>query len=377
MTVKKAKNGTWTIDISDGFHPVTQKRIRIIRKGFKTKKEALDVEQHIRVVELREKRFDFLVTTDMLFNILEEEDRQNNRKISYISTQKNNYERHIKPYFKDTNLNKLSYEHIFEFREHLKTKFKKQNSNSTLSPNTVNKIMILLKKIFDTGVRKSLIDKNPVDNLRKLPISKPTINFWSVEEFNEFRKLITKDEISYDLFFTIAFFTGMRMGEILALNWYDINLITSTIHVTKTAYFVNNENHINSTKTRAGTRLITINNKLTVMLTDWKEKQVDLLKEFTTDTDSLQIIQSTPIAITKNMVDKKFKQVLSRNKNLKKIRIHDLRHSHASLLINQGEDYLVVKERLGHASITTTIDTYSHLYPSKQKNLANKLDDIF
>lgn len=377
MTVKKAKNGTWTVDISDGFHPVTQKRIRIIRKGFKTKKEALDIEQHIRVVELREKRFDFLVTTDMLFNILEEEDRQNNRKISYISTQRNNYERHIKPYFKDTNLNKLSYEHIFEFREHLKTKSKKQNSNSTLSPNTVNKIMILLKKIFDTGVRKSLIDKNPVNNLRKLPISKPTINFWSVEEFNEFRKLITKDEISYDLFFTIAFFTGMRMGEILALNWYDINLITSTIHVTKTAYFVNNENHINSTKTRAGTRLITINNKLTEMLSDWKEKQEDILKEFTKDTESIQIIQSTPIVITKNMVDKKFKQILSRNNNLKKIRIHDLRHSHASLLINQGEDYLVVKERLGHASITTTIDTYSHLYPSKQKNLANKLDDIF
>lgn len=377
MTVKKAKNGTWTIDISDGFHPVTQKRIRIIRKGFKTKKEALDVEQHIRVVELREKQFDFLVTTDMLFNILEEEDLQNNRKISYISTQKNNYERHIKPYFKDTNLNKLSYEHIFEFREHLKTKSKKQNSNSTLSPNTVNKIMILLKKIFDTGVRKSLIDKNPVDNLRKLPISKPIISFWSVEEFNEFRKLITEDEISYDLFFTIAFFTGMRMGEILALNWYDVNLITSTINVTKTAYFVNNVNHINSTKTRAGTRLITINNKLTAMLRDWKEKQLDLLKEFTTDTESLQIIQSTPIAITKNMVDKKFKQILSRNNNLKKIRIHDLRHSHASLLINQGEDYLVVKERLGHASITTTIDTYSHLYPSKQKDLANKLDDIF
>lgn len=313
----------------------------------------------------------------MLFNILEEEDLQNNRKISYISTQKNNYERHIKPYFKDTNLNKLSYEHIFEFREHLKTKSKKQNSNSTLSPNTVNKIMILLKKIFDTGVRKSLIDKNPVDNLRKLPISKPTISFWSVEEFKEFRKLITNDEISYDLFFTIAFFTGMRMGEILALNWYDVNPITSTIHITKTAYFVNNVNHINSTKTRAGTRLITINNKLTEMLSDWKEKQEDLLKEFTKDTESLQIIQSTPIAITKNMVDKKFKQILSRNNNLKKIRIHDLRHSHASLLINQGEDYLVVKERLGHASITTTIDTYSHLYPSKQKNLANKLDDIF
>ncbi|AEZ61620.1 Integrase [Streptococcus infantarius subsp. infantarius] len=377
MTVKKAKNGTWTVDISDGFHPVTKKRIRIIRKGFKTKKEALELEQYIRVVELKEKRFDFLVTTDMLFDILEEEDRQNNRKISYITTQRNNYERHIKPYFINTNLNKLSYEHIFEFREHLKIKPKKQNDSSTLNHNTVNKIMILLKKIFDTGVRKSLIDKNPVENLRKLPISKPTINFWGIEEFNEFRKLIKSDEISYDLFFTIAFFTGMRMGEILALNWGDINLITNTIHITKTAYFVNGINHINNTKTRAGTRHITINNKLARRLADWKEEQENLLKEFTTDTGSLQVIQSTPIPMTKNMIDKKFKQILTRNNNLKKIRIHDLRHSHASLLINQGEDYLVVKERLGHASITTTIDTYSHLYPSKQKNLASKLDDFF
>ncbi|WP_223357364.1 tyrosine-type recombinase/integrase, partial [Streptococcus australis] len=101
------------------------------------------------------------------------------------------------------------------------------------------------------------------------------------------------------------------------------------------------------------------------------------LKEFTKNIDELQIIQSTPITITKNMIDKKFKQILERDKDLKRIRIHDLRHSHASLLINQGEDYLVVKERLGHASITTTIDTYSHLYPSKQKTLANKLDELF
>ena len=377
MTVRKEKNGTWTVDISDGFHPITQKRIRVVRKGSKTKKEALELEQHLRIVDLKEKRFDFLITTDMLFELLEEEDRQNNRKISYLSTQKNNYERHIKPYFQNVNLNKLSYENIFEFREYLKTKPKKQNDNQHLSNNTINKIIILLKKIFDTGVRKSLIDKKPVENLRKLPINKKTITFWSVEEFARFRKLITKEEKSYNLFFTLAFFTGMRMGEILALNWNDINLLTNTIHVTKTAYFLNKRNHINSTKTRAGTRYITINNKLANMLRDWKQEQTTLLKEFIDDIDNLQVIQSSPISITKNMIDKKFKQILSRNNDIKKIRIHDLRHSHASLLINQGEDYLVVKERLGHASITTTIDTYSHLYPSKQKSLANKLDEIF
>ena len=94
----------------------------MFEKVQKQKKEALELEQHLRIVDLKEKRFDFLITTDMLFELLEEEDIQNNRKISYLSTQKNNYERHIKPYFQNVNLNKLSYENIFEFREYLKTK---------------------------------------------------------------------------------------------------------------------------------------------------------------------------------------------------------------------------------------------------------------
>ena len=112
-------------------------------------------------------------------------------------------------------------------------------------------------------------------------------------------------------------------------------------------------------------------------LKEWKNNQGEILSQFNTSTQNLQVIQSTPVTVTKNMIDKKFKQILQRDPSLKRIRIHDFRHSHASLLINQGEDYLVVKERLGHASITTTIDTYSHLYPSKQKSIADKLDNLY
>ena len=104
--------------------------------------------------------------------------------------------------------------------------------------------------------------------------------------------------------------------------------------------------------------------------------QKNILNEFTEDINELQIFQNSPIQLTKDAIDKKYKKILNRDTNLEKIRIHDFRHSHASLLINNGEDYLVVKERLGHASITTTIDTYSHLYPSKQKTLADKLDNL-
>ena len=67
MTIRKTKSGKWTVDVSNGFHPVTQKRIRIIRKGLKSKKEALELEQHIRVVELKEKQEDILTFASKYF----------------------------------------------------------------------------------------------------------------------------------------------------------------------------------------------------------------------------------------------------------------------------------------------------------------------
>jgi len=168
----------------------------------------------------------------------------------------------------------------------------------------------------------------------------------------------------------------MRLGEALALTWEDIDLNINTIFVTKSIYTKDKVSHISTTKTRAGTRRIILNKKLITELETWKEKQFNLLKAFTKEPLKLKIFQNNPVILTKDSIEKQYKKILSRDRQLKKIRIHDFRHSHASLLINQGEDYHIVKERLGHASITTTIDTYSHLYPSKQKDLAEKLDDL-
>ena len=162
----------------------------------------------------------------------------------------------------------------------------------------------------------------------------------------------------------------------MALTWKDIDFSCNTIHVTKSIYVNKGISHISTTKTKAGTRRIIINRKLSNRLSTWQRQQSELLAEYTDDTQSLQVFQNSPVIITKNSIEKHYKKILERDETLKKIRIHDFRHSHASLLINQGEDYLVVKERLGHASITTTIDTYSHLYPSKQKDLAEKLDEL-
>lgn len=376
MAIRKGKDGSWIVDISNGFDPVTQKQRRVVRKGYKTKKEAIEAEQYLRSVELKERFYGAKITIPMLYELLKEEDSINHRKVSYINTQENNYNKHIKDYFsKVDNVGKLTYEDIYQFREHLRQKVA-QNSGNPLSTNTINKIMILLKKIFDVGLRKGYYAKNPVKLLKKLPIEKAKMQYWTVLEFQKFLTLFEPEEYNIKLLFMVLFFTGLRLGEALALTWQDIDFSSNIIYITKSVYVNKGISYISTTKTKAGTRSIVINKKLSQELQEWRQHQKHLLEQFTNDNLTLQVFQNSPIIITKNAIEKQYKKILERDDTLKKIRIHDFRHSHASLLINQGEDYLVVKERLGHASITTTIDTYSHLYPSKQKDLADKLDEL-
>lgn len=378
MSIRKAKNGGWIVDVSNGVDPITLNQRRIVRKGFKTKKEAIEAEQYIRGVELKSKVSNGRITVNMLYQLLKQEDVINHRKQSYINTQDNNYNRHIKDYFSIVkDVSKLDYDDIYKYREYLRNTIA-QNSNERLNPNTINKIMVLLKKILDIGIKKGYYTNNPVKMLKKLPIAKAQLSYWSIDEFVEFQNLFEPEEYNYQLLFTCLFFTGMRLGEALALTWNDINFTTQTIHITKSIYISKGISYISTTKTKSGMRRITIHKKLNDELKEWKKTQYKLLDNFITgDKNELQIFQNSPMVITKNATEKFYKKILKRDPNLKRIRIHDFRHSHASLLINQGEDYLVVKERLGHASITTTIDTYSHLYPSKQKDLADKLDNLF
>lgn len=157
MAVRKSKNGTWIADVSSGTNPITLLQRRIVRKGFKTKKEALEAERYLRSVELKEKSFSTKITIDMLYQLLKEEDKINNRKKSYIDTQENNYNKHIKDYFSKVNkIDKLAYEDIYQFREHLREKNAK-NSEKKLSPNTINKIMILLKKNTRCWIKKRIL----------------------------------------------------------------------------------------------------------------------------------------------------------------------------------------------------------------------------
>lgn len=195
------------------------------------------------------------------------------------------------------NVGKLTYEDIYQFREHLRQKVAK-NSDKPLSTNTINKIMILLKKIFDVGLRKGYYTSNPA-NLIKSCQSKNKNAVLDSQRISTFLTLFETEEYNIKLLFTVLFFTGLRLGEALALTWQDIDFTSNTIHITKSVYVNKGISHVSTTKTKAGTRRIIINKKLSHELQQWQQKQKHLLEQFTSDSMTLQVFQGSPITITK------------------------------------------------------------------------------
>jgi hypothetical protein len=159
MTIRKDKaTGTWIVDISDGFNPVTGKRNRFIKRQIKTRKEAIKLEQELRFTKFGDTSLTG-ATIEMLYQIVVEEDKRSNRKESYLQTQEYNYNRHIKGYFEKAKIELLTYKELEVFRTSL--------TNKGLSNNTVNKLMIQLKKLLDVAV-KQWIGYNKLDRKDKV-----------------------------------------------------------------------------------------------------------------------------------------------------------------------------------------------------------------
>ena len=188
------------------------------------------------------------------------------------------------------------------------------------------------------------------------------INFWTLEEYKEFISHIDKPQ--YKIAFETLYQTGMRIGELKALTLNDIDFSIPQIKVTKTFHKRNGKIYITEPKTFSSKRNITISRKLANEILEFTSHYYD----FKEDEFIFKLAEQTYLRELKKVCEEY---------NIKPIRLHDLRHSHASFLINRGKNILMVAERLGHSSVKETLDTYSHLYPSQQLELINEFEEIF
>lgn len=189
-----------------------------------------------------------------------------------------------------------------------------------------------------------------------------SMQFWTKEEFDRFISCVSDNPLS-KVVFNLFFYSGIREGELLALTLNDFDFKKNTVHITKNYARQNSTDLIMEPKTPKSKRLITLPFEIMQMVKDYAAT----LYNYTPD--------ARLFLTSKHSLSREMKRGCELS-GVKKIRIHDLRHSHASLLIELGFSPLLISERLGHENVETTLNTYSHLYPNKHSEVAEILSNL-
>ena len=225
-------------------------------------------------------------------------------------------------------------------------------------------------------MRMGIIARNVAEFVDPPRPARTTMNIMSPEEIGRF--LDSARETNYYVFFSTLLCTGLRRGELLALRWRNLDLSEAMLHVTETAFKLNNGDYvIKEPKTPHSRRAVSLPPSLAILLKEYRSDQ-ELLRVqlgLNLNEDDFVFIRPDGKPINPNTITLAFRRIM-RKARLERIRVHDLRHTHASLMLKAGVHPKIVSERLGHASVSITLDTYSHVLPGLQEEAAVKFDEI-
>ena len=322
------------------------------KRGFATKKEALGFER-----DFLEKQS---ANPDMTFQNLYEiymEDMAARLKQSTLLTKKTVLQTHILPFFDNKPINEIKASDVRRWQAKL------MSSPNNYSQTYLKKINTELNSIINYAKRFYDLNTNPCGKAGTIGKAKAEeMDYWTYDEYIAFREGVKDKPLSY-ICFEVLYWTGMREGELLALSPADIDFDNKLISINRTYQRIGGKDVFTSPKTRKSKRKIPIPDFLCQELSDYIQSRYML------DADE-RLFPVTKSYLSHEMIRG------CKNTGVKKIRIHDIRHSHASLLINQGCDALMLADRLGHEKVSTTLNTYSHLFPHKQQELVNNLEQL-
>lgn len=343
------------------------KRKQKKKRGFKTKKEA----QAALTKALHELNTRTYIepSTQKFGEYLEQwlEYKKTSVADSTYKTYYGNLKAHILPEFENIPMGNLKPLHIQQF--YIKLLNEKQ-----LNHNTVRKIHTMLVNALERAVKFDMVWKNVAKLVDPPKETKAVMEVWDVNEVRTFLNVAKESHLF--MVYLIAINTGMRQGEILGLSWDGVNLDDGIIYVKQT---LSNDGQTlkAATKTAAGMRTIAIPDELVTELKRHKlEQKKHRLKMGTLYTD-MNLVCATTVGtpVIASNLRRNF-NIFIKKANVKKIRFHDIRHTHATLLLKQGVHPKIVSERLGHADTRMTLDRYSHLLPNMQKETAQKFGEL-
>ena len=355
MSVTKDGNtGRWMsqIRVTDWTGKVIHKK----KRGFSTKKEALQWER-----DFISQSTGSIGMTFQDFIQIYLRDMEQRLKPSTMSNKRWQINLKITPYFGKMPLQDIKPTDVRNWQNTL-TSYRDENGKP-YSETYLRSINNQLTAVFNYAVTYYNLKENPCHKAGTMGRKNADeMDFWTTDEFQTFIDAIKDKPVSYAIFMTL-YYTGIREGELLALTPADIDLEKQTLRINKSYQRIDGEDVITSPKTPKSNRTIPIPDKLVVCLKDYMAMCYGLQPD-----DRL-------FPYNKSFL---YREITSgcEASGVKRIRIHDIRHSHASLLVEMGCSPLLIAERLGHEKVQTTMDTYSHLYPNKQVEVARRLDGL-
>jgi integrase len=275
-------------------------------------------------------------------------------------------ERHLTPGLGGVRLTKLSAVHLSSFYA--------DRLAAGLSPTTVNNQHMILHRALDQAVKWRLIPLNPCDAAEPPRRAQPEIATWTAAQARTFLRGTADSPLG--AVFRLALLTGMRRGELLALRWQDVDLVRGTLAVRRTLTRDKDDHwQMGEPKTAAGRRSIALPPSCVAALKRHHARQRErtMAHRDVWQEHGLVFERGDGAMLHPNVLDATFHREAAAL-GLPRIRFHDMRHTAATLMLEEGVHPKIVQERLGHSSIKMTLDRYSHVSMDMQRHAADALD---
>ena len=245
-----------------------------------------------------------------------------------------------------------------------------------LSPRTVLHHHRLLREALGHAVRWQLIARNPADAVTAPRPGRAEMRVLDSEQAGQLLEVAAGTP--YYALIYLALATGARVGELLGLRWQDIDLDRRTLHITRSARrFAGQGVIFQETKTHRSRRPVALSPEMVALLREHRRSQAEQRLAVGPAYSDRGLVFASPTGqpVDGSNLRRAFRRILS-DAGLPRLRFHDLRHTAATLMLRSGAHPKVVSERLGHATVSLTLDTYSHVLPDLQRDAAEALDGI-
>lgn len=349
---KDQTKGTWYVSFY--YQNWKGERTRKLKRGFRTRKEALDWERTFQLqttanLEMTFEDFIAVYTVDM----------KQRMKLNTWVTKESVIQTKLIPYFGKRKMCEIQAKDVMAWQNEMMEHENREGQK--YSPVYLKTLHNQLSAIFNHAVRYYNLKENPAAKVGNMDKFKGReMLFWTKEEYQKFAEVMMDKPMSFYAF-ELLYWCGIREGELLALTPKDFDFQRQTVSISKSYQRIRGKDVITDPKTPKSNRVIQMPEFLCEEIQDYI-KSLYGVKE----TDRM-------FTVTKSYLYREMDRGSVRA-NIKRIRVHDLRHSHVSLLIEMGFSALAIADRVGHESIDITY-RYAHLFPTRQKEIANKLNE--